>query len=390
MHKLIEAAGRRTAGLAAGVILTGGMVGGVLLTPGTAYADPVPGATTVTLSATSDFGGINAQVQVSPAPTQQSGSSSFTVSGSDTGGSSVSCGGTVSTSGNGNCHMSNVAAGTYTLTATNGSASSNSVSVTVGNSNPNPNPNPNPKPNPNQTPTSPPTTGNDAPQWITDSPSTSVDSDSYSATFQADNSPSYELSGAPSWLSIDSNGLVSGDIPDGVTSFTYRVGAWNRSGWVWAGPFTVYCHHRVYNYANIQTSLYCTSPVFTGQHGTCTLAVTNWGQGTASDVTAQITLPWPLRADYCGYSYWFGYGCSIYGNTATEDLGSLSPGQWKHLTVTFTAETGFSIWGWHRGHRLTVEVFGSASAGGNFSWYYGHRESTSAAWVTIIPRGHWW
>src|SRR5580658_10166110 len=37
MHKLMKAAGRRSAGLAAGVILTGGLVGGVLLAPA-AYA----------------------------------------------------------------------------------------------------------------------------------------------------------------------------------------------------------------------------------------------------------------------------------------------------------------------------------------------------------------
>jgi hypothetical protein len=135
--------------------------------------------------------------------------------------------------------------------------------------------------------------------------------------------------------------------------------------------------------------------VFTGQHGTCTLWVTNDGSGPASDVTAQITLPWQLRADYCGYFNFFSFGCSISGNTASENLGTLSAGQTRKLTVTFTADTGFSLWGRHHGHTFTATVDGSASSFGNSGKfgdysYYGQRESSSTAYVTVIPRGLWW
>ena len=61
MHKLIEAAGRRSAGLAAGVVLTGGLVGGVLLAPSAAYAAT---ATITITSATTNFGGIHVDVAV--------------------------------------------------------------------------------------------------------------------------------------------------------------------------------------------------------------------------------------------------------------------------------------------------------------------------------------
>jgi len=138
----------------------------------------------------------------------------------------------------------------------------------------------------------------------------------------------------------------------------------------------------------LNTNLSCTRYVFTGQHGTCTLWVTNAGYSPAQDVSAQIALPGQLRADYCGYGYFWSYGCSISGNTAQENLGTLKPGQTRSLTVVFTARTGFNLWGWHRGHKFTVRVVGSASAYNNL-WFFGPGQSFSAAWVTIIPRG-WW
>ena len=109
----------------------------------------------------------------------------------------------------------------------------------------------------------------------------------------------------------------------------------------------------------------------------------------ARSVPAKIALPSQLRADYCGHSYFFNFGCTISGNTAHENLGTLKPGQTKELTVTFTAKTGFNLWGWHRGHRFTVRVVGSATSFGNW-WFIGHRASYSTAYVTIIPRGFWW
>jgi hypothetical protein len=378
MHKLIEAAGRRSAGLAAGVILTGGLVGGVLLAPA-AYAAT---ATISITSATPSFGGISVDVSVANATTLPD---SFTVSGAGSG-----CTGSVngvlgSGTGSGHCFISSVGAGTYSLTAGFEGASSSPSSVTVGN------------------PTPPPS-GN-APVWSADSPSTSIDSQSFSYQFQATGATGYSLSSDASWLGIDPNsGTVSGTIPDGVNFFTFSVKAWNNFGSIWAGPFTVFFrhHHHHFGHANIETSLSCPSVVFTGQHGTCTLWVSNDGTAPASNVTAEITLPWQLRADFCGYFNWFSFGCNISGNTASEDLGTLFPDQTKHLSVTFTALTGFSLFGWHHGHIHTVKVVGSATAGDDFfgefdgQWWdgqffgFGQRTSFSVAYVTIIPRGHWW
>jgi hypothetical protein len=394
MQRLIEAAGRRTAGLAAGVILTGGLVGGVLLTPGTAYASTTP--TIAITSATANAGGINVSVSVTNG-TDPLGTFSVAGAGSGCTGSLFGFGG--SGNGNGRCTISGVAAGTYTLTASYGGATSAGDSVTVASSNPTP------------TPTPTPTSGN-APVFSADSPPTSVDGQSYSYQFQASNSASFELSGAPSWLSIGPDGALYGTIPAGTTSFSYSVRAWNNFGWATAGPFNVFFRNNYFRHehVNLSTSLSCTSPVYTGRHGTCTLSVTNTGGGFAPDVTAQITLPWQLKADYCGYyqfwnwssnQYWnnfYNNGCNISGNTASESLGSLYPWQTKDLTVTFTAQSGYGIFGRHRGWYDTVRVVGSASSGfnnyyGNFGWdyqFWGQRQNYSVAYVTIIPRGRWW
>jgi Domain of unknown function DUF11 len=295
MRRLIGAASRRTAGLAAGLILTGGVAGGVLLAPGAAYADT--GATVAITGATQepgfDGGGamLDVGVSVQPAPTSPAW---VAVTGAGSG-----CTAMVGASGTGDCSVRDVAAGTYTLTASYGGSTSAGFPVTV-----------------TGTPSTPP-----------------------------------------------------------------------------PNPYRHRQHHN--EFVDLSTDLSCTSPVHTGQRGHCTLDVTNSGQNSAPDVTAQIALPYQLRADYCGYSNWFGYGCSISGNTASENLGTLSAGQTRELTVTFTADTGFSLWGRHHGHRFTATVDGSASSfgnSGNFGdySYYGQRESSSTAYVTVIPRGLWW
>jgi hypothetical protein len=311
MRRLIGAASRRTAGVAAGLILTGGVVGGVLLAPGAAFADT---ATTIAITGASpSSGGVTVSVSVTGG-TEPLGT--FSVSGAGHGctGNLFGGGGMFGSpgggngSGSGSCTITGVGPGTYSLTASyDGATGSGSVTV---------------------------------PQ--------------------------------------------------------------NNYGSADAGPFTVssqndvFGHRQHHNeFADLSTSLNCTSPVYTGQRGHCTLDVTNDGYGSAPDVTAQITLPYQLRADYCGYDNWFGNGCSISGNTASEDLGTLGAGQTRELTVTFTADNGVTLWGRHHGRSFTVQVDGSASSYGNYGNYGGYsyngqRESSSSAYVTVIPRGFWW
>jgi hypothetical protein len=354
-----------------------------LLAPGTAYAAT---ATIAITSATPNFGGIDVHVAVTNGSDPLG---TFSVSGAGSG-----CTGNLfgmpGGSAHGRCEIA-VGAGTYSLTASyTGALNSSPVSVTVGNP-------------------VPPPAGN-GPVWSADSPSTSVDSQSYSYQFQATNSPSYGLSGNPGWLNIDpSTGMVSGSIPDGITSFSYSVKAWNSDGTIWAGPFTVSFNRYYHNFhndafVNLHTHLYGTSPVNTGHRGTCTLWVTNsdnnypwgpygqynnFGQNFARDVTAQISLPYQLRADFCGYGY-FQFGCHIYGNTATENLGNLYPGQTKSFTVTFTARSGFNLWGNFPGHSFYVKVVGSASSDHDNFFFFGQGTSYSVAYVKIRPYGFWW
>jgi hypothetical protein len=359
--------------MAAGVILTGGVVGGVLLTPGTAYAGTTIDTTTAITGTTqtSTWHGTTLNVQVSVTPASGTVWPAGTVKVSD---GSWGCSLTLaeyesSAIGVGNCDIYNLSGGTYTLTATyQGSTSfSSSVSdpetVTIGS----------------------------APVFdVASPPLHATDGQGYSYTFQASGSPAptYALgSGSPGWLHINSStGQVWGTVPNWGTSFSYSVTASNSVGSATAGPFTV---HTGPGRVDVSTYLSCTSKVHTGQQGNCTLWVTNRGFNPARSVTAKIALPSQLRADYCGHSYFFNFGCTISGNTAHENLGTLKPGQTKELTVTFTAKTGFNLWGWHRGHRFTVRVVGSATSAGNW-WFIGQRASHSTAYVTIIPWGFWW
>jgi hypothetical protein len=373
MHKLIGAACHRTAGLAAGLVLTGGLIGGVLLTPGTAYATTyVPTSTAITgVQQSSGSHGTTLDVSVSVTPSSGTASPTGTVKVSDGSGTcliSLSEQGS-SAVGVGSCDIYNVWPGSYTVSAqyygsSTMAGSSTSESVTVGSS----------------------------PAFTADSPPlTATRGLGYSYTFQASGSPAptYSLGGgAPSWLNINSStGAVWGTVPWWAGSFSYTVTASNSSGSVTAGPFNVWVRH-AYSNININTSLSCPSKVWTGKRGECTLSVTNNGSNTATDVNAQIALPKQLRADYCGYLWNWQWGCSISNNTAYENLGSLAPGQTKALSVVFTAKSGWSLFGWNHGWRFNVEVVGSATAGN--SWWYGQRSSTSDAWVTIVPHGHWW
>jgi hypothetical protein len=354
--------------MAAGVVLAGGLVGGVLLTPGTAYAATTNTTTAITgTTQTQTFQGTTLDVHVSvtasgtdwPTGTVavSAGSASCSVALAEEGASPV---------GVGSCSLSGLPAGSYTLTAAyQGSSeftgSSTSDTVTIGNAS--------------------------GPVFTADNPPLdATNGQNYSYKFQVSGSPvSYSLgSGSPGWLQINpTTGTVSGTAPYSGSSFSYSVIARNNFGSVTVGPFTVHFGQSGHYGANVATYLSCPSKVYTGEQGKCTLYVTSKGGSFAQDVTAQITLPSQLRADNCGYYF----GCRISGNTAYENLGTLNRGQTKELTVVFTAKTGLSLWGWHHGHRFQVKVVGSASSNGGFP-FYGH-QSSSTAYVTIVPRG-WW
>ena len=350
-----------------------------MLTPGTALASPLPTTTTVSATPTYDnFGAtLHVSVSVSAGSTNPSPTGTVSVTGAGSGCAATLVAGTGGIS-TGTCPIYDVADGPYTLTATYATnadftGSSGQTMVTVA--------------QPDQSPV-----------FDAASPSTTVTAgDDYSYTFHATGGHiTYSLSTGASWLSIDSfSGTVSGTVPsDAFGTFSYSVKATNSAGSAIAGPFWVNVtppFHPHHGRAILTTFLSCTSPVFTGHRGTCTLWVSNRGWGfnsAASNVIAQIALPRQLRANFCGF--FFHFGCRIFNNTAFENLGTLFPGQTKSLTVTFTARNGFSLFGWHHGFRFTVKVVGSAASFGNFFGFFGHRVSFSTAYVTIIPRGHWW
>ena len=380
MHNVIRAVSRHKAALATSAALVGGL-GAVLLAPGTALAavntstaigsvtqsPQSDGMTTLTVPVTVEAGsGIpDGSVTVS------AGSGSCTITLAQIG----------STESGGSCDLSGLSAGTYKLEAAyDGSpagfgASAASTFVRV-----------------NGSPAS------SAPVFRADSPASSaISGASYSYTFRAsgDPAPTYSLSGAPGWLSINSyTGAVSGTIPQGITSFTYSVVASNSVNSATAGPFTVSVSHSRYDQGGrLSTSLSCTSPVRAGNRGTCTLSVTNTGYGTDRDVTGEVNLPRQLTADFCGHGWGYGWynwsGCSISGNTASENLGNLAAGQTRTVTVTFTARS--SQWLWGRGRQLAkwVQVTGSASSD-QYYWGWNGNHSSTSTWVKIVPRYYQW
>ncbi len=85
--------------------------------------------------------------------------------------------------------------------------------------------------------------GQSPPQFTQDSPPTSVNAGStfdYQFVARGLPAPTYALSGAPAWLSIDPNtGEVSGSVPSDIASFSFAVTATNSQGQATAGPFTV-------------------------------------------------------------------------------------------------------------------------------------------------------
>jgi hypothetical protein len=386
MHNVISAVSRRKAGLAASVVLVGGMAGGVLFTSGTAFAAVSTSTSIGSVGQTLHSDGsttLNVPVTVSPAGGNVAPGGTVTVyDGSESCGINLAQIGSSANSG-GSCYLGGLSAGSYTLKAvysgspTAGfSGSSGTAGVNIGS----------------------------GPAFTADHPSTSANNgDNYSYNFNASGNPapSYSLSGAPGWLSINtSDGVVSGKVPNGINSFTYSVVASNNIGTATAGPFTVQVSHHGFPGGNgngrLATSLSCSTPVRSGARGTCTLDVTNTGSGNAQNVSGDISLPSQLTADFCGHGWglgWFNnWGCSISGNTASENLGTLRPGQSRSVTVTFTARSTYWLWGHGRQFREWVRVDGSAQSQGSWqSWnWFGGSSSYTHTYVQILPPRFWW
>lgn len=366
MHSALGSACRRTAGL----ILGAGLAGGMLMVPGTAFAGTTVATATAITGTTQSPGHHHTttlDVQVSVTPASGTSWPSGTVKVSDGAGG---CQLTLVQDGSkavgvGDCRIYGLSAGNYSLTATYqgssafGLSASNPATVTIG----------------------------AAPVFYADRPALTVGSgEAYSYTFGAKGvpAPGYALTaGAPSWLHIDSRtGTVWGTAPGWVTSFGYSVTASNAVGSATAGPYQVQVTRP---HATLATQLSCTAKVYAGKQGSCALSVTNTGHFSARDVAAEVSLPSQLRARFCGRT-WAHQGCTISGNTASENLGTLRPGQTKTLSVVFTAKSG--LWTWHHKHATKVKVIGFAAAGQGFGGP-GAR-SFSAAYVTIVPQGWWW
>jgi Bacterial Ig-like domain (group 3)/Taurine catabolism dioxygenase TauD, TfdA family len=133
MHGFIGAACRRTAGMAAGVVLAGGLAGGVLLAPTAAFASTAVGTTTAISGTTqmSTWHGTTLNVQVSVTPASGTVWPAGTVNVSD---GRDGCSVTLAQQGSsavgvGNCNINNLPAGTYTLTASYQGSSSFSTSA---------------------------------------------------------------------------------------------------------------------------------------------------------------------------------------------------------------------------------------------------------------------
>jgi hypothetical protein len=181
--------------------------------------------------------------------------------------------------------------------------------------------------------------------------------------------------------SCDISSLAGGhyDLKAAYTSSTMQFGSSDTSGyWVTVSSGQ---HH-----SSLSTRLNCPQQVTTGRRGTCTLSVTDNGWSSATGVRASISLPSALSARDCSTNTNSGSGhpwgwkpCSISRNIASTNFGTISPGQTKTLSVTFTAH--LSSWQQNHGRMNRVSVHG-------FAWDNSRSSSSSAA-VVIMPLLYW-
>ena len=180
-----------------------------------------------------------------------------------------------------------------------------------------------------------------APAFVIDSPPlTAVAGQPYDYTFTASGTPapSYALTGAPPWLSINAGtGEVTGTPPAGTATFSYSVTATNTAGAATAGPFTITITAATTK-ADISAALACPATLTVGGTGICTLTVGNVGPATATKVVAAASLPPALSELSCTG------GCTRYANVFTWALPSLASGTAATFRITVQAsKTGTAL-----------------------------------------------
>ena len=173
-----------------------------------------------------------------------------------------------------------------------------------------------------------------APAFVLDSPPpTAAAGQPYDYTFTASGTPAptYTLTGAPSWLSVNAaTGEVTGTPPTGTTTFSYTITATNSAGTATAGPFTVTVTKPSPD-ADISAALACPASMTIGGTGTCTLTIANAGPATAAKVAAGVLLPPTLSKVSCTS------GCAQHANVLTWTLATLAGGASAKLSITIKA-----------------------------------------------------
>ncbi len=183
-------------------------------------------------------------------------------------------------------------------------------------------------------------TVNQAPAFVSATPpTTAYVGQNYEAIFVATGTPAptYALSGAPSWLSINATtGLVSGVPPKGTTSFTYSVVASNGVGVnATAGRFTVTVSPASAAKADLSVALSCPATARLHATVTCTVRVKNAGPYTALNVLTTVVLPSNFTSPVPSA------GGKNYGGIELWSAASLASGASVSYSVTATvAKTG--------------------------------------------------
>ena len=121
------------------------------------------------------------------------------------------------------------------------------------------------------------------PSFTNDAPGLSaLQGSDYSAEFFATSAPTYTLSGAPAWLTVNSSGAVNGTPPTGTTSFTYSVIATNSYGKAVAGPFKVEVQPAATVSGTVTNGTISNTPVPGAYVTTCAVATSECEEASSS------------------------------------------------------------------------------------------------------------